>query len=383
MKKLILLTAALVLFGCGEQPKEDNSGQDAALAAAANNLKVVESDFVPESISEDGSLTASSVPGKVHSKGGPEKDDICKDLDFIECQPRLIRAYMKWGRFAVALTHKLVFDVAVALKDTPDDSNGSVNLPEEKLTVQYNKTSLKVFEFLILTNNQPAGYVKANDGEYHIQLDISLLEKNDPNSKGGKVDIAVNFTDKKNWTSKMSITEALCDTLEPDAPESIVIDVQRQDGIWKGQTLLYNGISTAAKEDQSCDLAANDDDALTVYTEFAANRQVAKAGMFLMKRTKNDVSDIANFGINNYCDNYADLCQKLADEIGSTPALVDAYLNGLQNPYCMQRGSRDVTFNSDCSSHSEDIGSASFLPNSNWITPFDFYQMTIDLPNQL
>lgn len=382
MKKILIATAALLFIGCGEQPKENDTGEDAALSAAASQLKTLEEEFIPESISDDGSLQTSSASGNL-SKGSPDSDDICKDLDFIECQPRLIRAYLRYGRLSVAMTYKIVKDVALALKDTPNNSSGRVTLEDENLVIEFQKTSFKKFQFLVISGIEPVGYVSADNGSYHIQFNISALEKDDMNSKGGKIDIQVNYTDRKNWESQLAINDVLCDTFDPASPEAVSIGVQRQQGIWKGQTLLYSGIAAAPEADKSCDLAPSDENGVAIYTEFVANRSVAKAGMYLMKRTKADVSDIQNFGINSYCTNYPDNCLKMAHDLGTTQEDLTAYLNTFVNPYCMRRGSKNVTFNDDCSDVSADVANASYLPNASWMTPLDFYQMTIELPTGL
>src|SRR5689334_14314920 len=108
MKRQLLqlssLTMIFVLAACA--PKKEMS-PDESLSLATANLKAVEAEYVPESISDTGATVSTSATTSAN--------DICAGVDFVQCQPRLIRAYLLYGRASVALTLKVVTDVAKQL----------------------------------------------------------------------------------------------------------------------------------------------------------------------------------------------------------------------------------------------------------------------------
>jgi hypothetical protein len=256
-------------------------------------------------------------------------------------------------------------------------------LNEENITIQYNKRSYGDFDFLVIKDSKPVGLVSAKPDSYTLQFDIGLLEKDKTDSRGGKMDIKVTYADKNNWSSEITITDLKCNVNKPEDPEKVRLHVSKNNNLWNGQSMFYNGTAAAFGVNRACDTVATDDTALVIYTDFVADRSAAKAAMYMMKRTETSTALIENFGLNGFCTQYADLCASLASAIGSTPSAVATHLSTLENPYCMQRGSPAVLFNNTCEAISENVSGAAFLANDGWLAPSDFHALTVSIPEQL
>lgn len=379
----LLLVPAVLLMGCAPELPETDSAT--TLNAMATNLKSVEDRYLPESISENGTVSTASLKPSISSAitSQAAEPDICDGLDFIKCQPRLLRAYLLYGRGAVAITSTIVTNVARDLSKAPDNSSGTFHDQEKNLTIEYKKRSLVDFDFLISQGGQPVGRVSANPQLYTIQFDVGILEKDKPDSRGGKIDIQVKYTDRTHWTSQIMVTDMLCNVAKPDDPETGRINVTRNGEVWSGQSMFYNGIAGSFSASKSCATAASDQTGLVVYSDFVADRLAAKAALYVLKRTETSTALIDTFGFNKMCANYPDFCQSLATTLGTTPVSVETSLNQLTNPFCMRRGSMDVTWNSKCETLSSRVADEPFLTNSNWITPYDFYRSEVVIPTKL
>lgn len=380
-RSIPLILATFTAVGCSELPEEENANNE-VIAAVASKLKTVEENYLPESIQDNGSLTSASLKSNapISNQVSAQDDDICAGLNIIECQPRLIRAYIMYGKGAVALTHQVVLSVARDLSNAPNNSSGTINAPEKNLRIEYNKRTVLDFDLLISQGSSPVGRVSANADLYKIQFDLGILEQDKPGSRGGKIDIEVKYNKSSDWTSQVTVSNLLCNSQKPDDPETARISVGRKDGIWKGRSMFYNGIAAAYNGTKSCDTPATDDIGLVTYTDFVADSSAAKAKIYVMKRSETSTSAIQNFGFNLFCTNYPDLCQSLATSLGSTTQIVDSLLGQMTNPYCVLRGSPVVTWNSECRGSSTAVADEPFLANESWMAPIDFYQLDVSIP---
>ncbi len=380
---LMILLSASILMSCADKLEESDSN-NGSLSVVASNLKAVQNEYVPASISDDGNNSIGGADDSTSSaiSSDPNKD-ICAGLDFTACQPRLIRAYLMFGRAAVALTSQIVVSVAGNLSQTPNNSSGVIQIPEKNLTVKYNKRSLLDYDFLILSGNIPVGRVSANPKLYNVQFDTEILDQGKPGSRGGKIDIQVKFTDSQHWFSQISVSDLHCNPSKPDDPTAARIAVTRNAGLWSGQSMFYNGIAAQFSTVKSCSQTASDATGLAIYTDFVADHIAAKAALYMMKRTETSTANIQNFGFSGLCSNYPDFCQGLATANSTTVSALSTYLGGMSNPYCVQRGTATVTFNSNCSSLSPSVANQAFQANDKWVSPSVFYQTSVVIPSSL
>ncbi|GEM_PF-4203454 len=384
--KTMLLVAIISLLHVACAPnKNDSTENDPAIEAMSSQLRSVGDEFLPASVYEDGraSTSAKISANKLATNSNNQNNDICAGVDFIECQPRLIRAYLQMGRESVYTTQRIVSDVARSLSGVSNNTSGEFRSTENGYSIAYNKRSSTDFDFLILENNVSIGRVSAQNGNYNVQFDLNVLDKNKADSNGGMVDIQVKLTDSTHWESQITFSGLKCNVNKPDDPETARIFVVRKGDLWTAQSGFYNGIGAQYNGTKSCSTPASDATGVVIYTNLVADRTAAKAAMYLMRRNEHSVAQLQNFGINNYCQNYPDLCQSLATASGQSTQAVAAFLGALQNPYCVHRGNAQVFWNSDCSNVSAAVAQEPLLPNTSFLSPYDFYRLNIVIPNQL
>ena len=157
-----------------------------------------------------------------------------------------------------------------------------------------------------------------------------------------------------------------------------MIELTKNGKLWHGLSMFYNGRSGKLGKSVSCDSPETDADSIVAYTDFVADRSASKASIYLMQRNESSTENIQDYGMNNLCSNYPAVCEAIGD-IDS----VDNYFSGLDNPFCVERGTRDVVFNSTCEAQSQLVSETPFKDNNSWITPTDFYQMDLTLPDSL
>lgn len=375
LSHILILAMTSLLAACGAKEKKDDGSE--AILAMNSNLQAIETGFVPESISDSGSSVAPAMAKN------SDNEDICEGLDLIQCQPRLIRLYLVWGRGAVGLARGLVSEFAGHMKGVEDGASGTFYDEAANSSVYYSKRSALDFDLVVLKGNQPVARVSANPLLYTIQFDLNELDKDKPNTRGGKIEIQVAYADRSNWKSRITVTGQKCNPLKPDDPENARIDMNRAGELWSGQAMFYSGTSATFGIEKSCNLQPGDNTSLLTYTDLVADRKVAKANLYMFKRTETSTAQIQNFGLPSFCENYPDYCQSIAVANNTSPAALDNLLNGHQNSYCVQQGRRDVTFNSTCEGVSPTVSEAPFLDNSNWVTPSDFSRLEIQIPNRI
>lgn len=387
--RLFLLSTALVFLGCAPQKQEAQpTDVDPAILAMSSQLKAVGDGYLPESVTDDGKEKAgqgsSAGSEKIHQ--GPSSkatSDICEGLGFLECQPRLVRAYLMMGRRGVETTQKIVTDLARSLAGVADNTTGEFVSVEQKLKIIYNKRSSTDFDVLMIQNGIPVGRFTATPTHYDVQFDMEALEKDKPESRGGRMDIQVKFTDSQNWESQMTATQLNCNIEKPDDPENARIVVTRQGELWNAQSMFYSGISAQYSSEKTCASVPSDNTGLVIYTDLVADRKAAKEAFYVMKRTETDTDHLQNFGFNRFCSNYSDFCQSLAAAMGVSSEVLSAQLSQLQNPFCVRRGTATVAANSNCQELSERVAQEPFLENANWLSASQFYQLKISIPDHL
>lgn len=375
LKLSVLTLAGLLVTACDGQPIIDTEND--GFSVTTTNLQAVEAEFVPESISNDTGATTSSI------RTASTNEDICAGVDFIQCQPRLIRAYLLIGKSAVAITHKIVLSVARDLRKAPDNSSGVIHVEDQNLTVEYKKRSLLDYDFLVIKDGFPAGRVLASPSLFNIQFDLNIVDADKPESRGGKIDVQVQFTDHKHWHSEVVITGAKCNPNKPDDPENGRIAVTRIGDLWNAQAMFYNGIAANYSGPKSCSQVPSDATGLVFYNDVVADHAAAKAALYMMKRTETSTANLENFSLPNICSSYPDLCQAMATALGATTTDLNNYLGTLGNPWCVKRGSREVTFNDNCAALSPVVAATPFTPNAGWMSPYDFYRLDISIPEHL
>lgn len=385
-KMILTLTVITLLHvACAPNKKEEkNNTEDPAIGAMSSQLQSVGDEFLPASVNENGVATMSvqNASNKL-SRLDSNTKDICAGVEFIECQPRLIRAYLQIGREGVYSTQRLVSGIARSLSGVQDGTSGEFRDDAKNVRITYSKRSAVDFDVLMFEGNVPAGRISAKSGVYNIQFDMGIVDKDKPGNLGGKMDIQVNYVDRTNWDSQITITGIGCNPAKPEDPETARLHVTRKGDVWHAQSMFYNGLAGYYAGAKSCSVKGNDTTGLVIYTDLVADSTAAKAALYLLRRNEQSVAQLQNYGINSYCQNYPDLCQSLATAIGQSASNVSTHFTGLKNNYCVHRGNSQVFWNNDCNNVSATIASTPLSQNSQFLSPFDFYRLNVVIPNSL
>ena len=362
MKKIIsavaVIACSLILANCGTTASSDG-GTTATTSTVVTNLETVESNLVPDSLDYTQNSAAASVSAsiKAESDGNP----CAEAADLFDCQPILLQLYMDMAKMVLGAVTDIISGVGTEMGDVEDGASGTVSW--ETTSVQYSKTTDTDYSIILSESSVPIGYIDVNDNVYTVKMNLDNLPEEDTGGAAGQIQATVTYTDENTWSITFLLTGMACATDDVAAPERIQIQVDKVSGLWTGKAMLYsprwvgNGLT--------CSSEATDDTSMDFYTDFVGNDAAAKASVYMMQRNKNSLDDIANYGMDAIGDGFG----------GNTSAYV--------NPFCNPAGTLDALWGNNCSAINATVSAADYSASSNWVTPYDFYQLAITIPSSL
>lgn len=369
MKKLSMLfylvLFAVITTACGGNNDGGSSTQNTTTTVVSNNLQNISNNFTPSSLDYSSSINKPNTFMYQKSNGDP-----CEGLDLFACQPVLLRLYLDMGQMFLDSAREIVSEIGTNIGDVPDGGSGTASEGDE--TIDYSKTSSTDFSILMKKSGSPAGYVDVNGNQYTILLDLANMPDDSGNSdmQTGKVEIDVTYTDDATWSITVFIAGMACQANDPRAPERVSIQISRANGLWTGKAMLYNGRWFSGISDTStpsCEIAESDAISMNMYTDFVGNNTASKVSVYMMSRTKSDLSDITDFGMDNLSTNFG----------------IPFDTSNYGNPFCNSASDLTALWDNDCSSIDTTVGAASYGASSDWIVPSIFYQQTITIPTAL
>jgi hypothetical protein len=271
------------------------------------------------------------------------------------------------------------------------DSKAGVVI-DDYTTIDYIKSAATQYSILAKAGADSYFYFNSNNTSYSLQIDFSKIPAakraaSDPSQ--GKVTVTLNYTDNSHWTLSLLASDFACNESDPKAPEKIKIVMHKNDSTWSGKAMLQNSRSMKGNteaEPVSCTTTASDDNSSSTYTEFVGDHTATKASVYLMKRniTATTSTDYAaSYALNNLCASYyANFSFLNAGVCESTLAtLLGEPMSTYTNPFCNVRGTNLGVWNSNCSSTSTAVSSASFDDSEvTWVSPAALYAESITLP---
>lgn len=375
-----LLASSLYIQGCGE--KEADNEIDPAVVQMSQSLEAVERDFLPAPLELKGTAAE-----KISQK---TEEDICGDDDLFTCQPKLLKFYVQNSKQAFAFARIATMQAAFGLGRLPDGSSGQVRVEKDNVDIIFNKRSALDFEILVKKDGQSLGYIKSNNKNYHIQYDLDKDVNKDPNSLGGKIDIAVTYTGRKSWVTDVLITDVACNPIKVKDPRTARIKVERENDKWTGSATWHSDIAGNFSSDVSCNTPGSDEHGLVTYTEFVSNNEASRGALYIMKQNESSTNNIAAYGVNQLCANYEALCQAMGESFGlpteTAKVTIENLLSIATNPFCIKpstSGNAVTDWNNDCSSISQEIANKPYLATSEFIAPSTFKDLSIQLPETL
>lgn len=358
----IVMTLVLFVQACGLSTSTSDSGsQD-----MADNLETVSNSLVPDSLDYSANLEASLSGGQyLLADTGDTGDPCAQSDDLYDCQPVLLQLYMSLAKDFIDVAKEIVSGSSAAIAEAPDGSSGSSTF--EDMTVEYSKTTGSDYSIFLSSGSSPLGYIDVADTEYVIQMDLTAMDE----TMEGSIDIRVSYTDEDTWSITTFVVGMACDDSDARAPERIELIVNKDSSVWQGKAMIYNGRWLYGVGDSSgdpdCDVSESDELSMNIYTDFVANNLAAKASVYMLSRTVDDLSNIDDYSMDQFAENY------------SSTDDTDDYTN----PFCNPAGTLDALWGDDCTTTDTDVAAMSYSSSSNWVTPYDFYQLEIDLPDSL
>lgn len=354
--KIILFLVALSCINCSSTGAgTTTTASSTTTSDTVSDLEAVSAGFTPASL-ENGNET-----GSISVKQGGSDPCATAD-DLYDCQPILLRVYLDLARTFIDLTKTVIEEVGEGIGDLPDGSIGAVVV--EGQTINYSKTSDSLYSILIEENEQPAAFFEVNGSASTLKLDLDNLS--DAGGQEGQVDVALTYTDAENWSVVIFVAGMECDASDPRAPERIHVRVARSGGVWTGKAMFYNG-RWLADDDISCSTTETDALSMNFYTDFVGNDTAARASVYMLSRSKSDLSDIEDFSMARFAENFGSLDDTTA----------------YSNPFCNPAETLEAVWDDDCSSLDATLSATAYGSADDWIVPSEFYQTTITLPTSL
>lgn len=350
---VVLVFLALNLSHCGSSAT--GSGSGGTTTTAVTNLETVSGELTPDSLNYAQNSASVSAPTKAASEGDP-----CAVVgDLFACQPILLQLYMDLAQDILDTVIDIIGGAGTAMGNVADGASGTATW--EGISVQYSKTSATDYSILLLQNAIGLGYVDVSGTTYTLKMNLDGIGQ----GGAGQFETVVNYTDANTWTIDLLLAGMECQTDDVPAPERIKITVGKASGVWTGKAMLYNPLWIG---DNTCSSTATNATAMTFYTDFVGNDTAAKANVYSMPRSKTDLSDIADWGMNNFESNFG-------DGFGDTSAYI--------NSFCNPAGTLTALWNNDCSTYDAALGAASYGSADDWVTPNALYQLAVDVPDSL
>jgi hypothetical protein len=367
IRRLVFSLAAVVftstISSCNQA--SSTAGED----AVDTNLAAVSSGMLPKS------LTYSSGTRTLSDTRNP-----CAGYNLYSCQPVLLRLYMYMAKQMFDMTRQIFANVKEKVKTLPSGSSGTGEVIQGVGTLDYKKTSSSVFSLLIkqTSTQTPIVYLDASENAYTIKSNISTMSEGE---SSGKIEIAVTFTNENTWSISVLLTDQDCEANDVRAPRSMRIIVNKADGIWKGKAQLYNGVwMTTGGSDPTCSTQPADSTSMNFYTDFVADDTAAKANVYMMPRDKNSLTDIVNWGMDSFCTKFLSGVLDCANWYNSQNG---ANVLEYKNPFCNPENTKVAVWNDSCGTYSSAVSTADLGAASDWVTPYDFYQLSASVPSSL
>lgn len=351
--QIIVIFFTVSLMGCSST---GGGSEENTTSNVTSDLDTISQNFTPSSL-ESGSNTTGTLV-----KYAEGEDPCAESEDLYDCQPVLLRLYLAMAQSFLDMTKDIVEEIGLNLGELPDGSQGIESIEGE--TIHYSKESSSSFSIILEGVAGPMAYFDIAGTVYTLQMDLDNLEK--AGDASGKLEIVVNYESETSWSINIFILEMDCDASDPRAPERIYIQVTRSGDFWIGKAMFYNG--RWLSEPVSCEVLESDEDSINFYTNFVASDIAAKASVYMMSRSKNDLSDMEDFGMDQFSINFSQQGTNTSD---------------YQNPFCNPASTLDALWNDDCSLIDSSVGSTDYGPSTDWTLPSDFYQQTITLPSSL
>lgn len=347
-----LFVAAIFSTSC-EQPEEKKKLEN--VNGATENLTKVNQNFTPASLQSSGTSASLNLT-----------DTTTTGLDFFSLQPTFLKTYLTMGQSMVSLTTLMVSNFALVLADKEVGKSGSEQVTDDEdgssFTIDYTITSETAYKATIVTDKGRFLHLSVDKNAEGKDVYRTILDlENDPDREEDstsfkRVVTDVVFTSETDFDVEVVLTGAECDSSNISSPSFINIIIDKEGDTWKGKSMFY--FPRWLDRSATCDTEANADNQLYMYTDFVGNDTNTTASLHMANGTFDNVDNIGDFNIENFCTNFSDNC--VEGKFGSGAVIEDTYIN----PFCATAAGA-VTWNGACG----DLPASDYGPAADWKTP--------------
>jgi hypothetical protein len=206
------------------------------------NVTTIEESFKPGAL-------ALQTEGALRLQDGPQENPCAEFegegvLTVAKCQPNLLGVYLDIGKMPLTMARKLIPGVSKLIKDELDRPDGKATgriVFEDEVhgkgltTIDYEVLGGTNLRF-ILDNDDDHLFV---DIQSTAQYHLAVRMKNSAAGQPDAFDADVAFADKDNWSTTSRVAHDDCPG-EGDGPKNIMIHTVRENGLWKGKSMLYD-----------------------------------------------------------------------------------------------------------------------------------------------
>jgi len=293
--------------------------------------------------------------------GNGDGEGPCKGLGFFDCQPVLVKLYLKISRDMVERLAKHVKQSAGLLK-VADKVRGEI-IPKEGQweRIEYRITSATDMEFLFSDKSGKALHLTIAEKKY------SLEARHDSSGDGpsGFHSVTVDYLDEDSWTAEIRVKQE-CDENDPQAPGTIGIRMEKTIGLWQGKAMLFS----PRWPQGGCSDPFTKEGSIAIYTDFVGESQFTTASLLMIPTDVKTLTDNAtSYNIENLCTNFPAFCN------GAT-----AFEEALpKNPFCSKpNGTHD--WDTKCAESAvAEVANGVYSASSEWIPPEELGAMTLSV----
>lgn len=323
---------------------------------------------------EEGPCFKDANANKKHDKG--------ETVGFLECQPILTRIFLKVAADSMKQVAKIIKGSAQKVKGATA-SQGTVTIADsdEFSAIDY-KIEPKHLEFLFKDKAGKAAlkatFQNKDDVKVYTVDDVGLGLTPDGADMTFLKHVDVTFTNAKKWDTSIKLQAAKCNDKDPQAPQAIVISMNRNETLWEGKSNLW--MPRWPKGGCSDPITATS--GISIDTDITGEKQFTTGGTYLVPLTVDslDFESIKTYPITAMCENfpkadYPSLCHE-----GGT--VLDNQILPSSHVFC-SKADLTYSYGGPCTGSEFPNVAAGTFGSHPWVSPKELSELTVTVPDSL
>ncbi len=226
-----------------------------------------------------------------------------ESVGFLECQPILTRLFLNVAADSMKQLAEVLKDSAEKIKDLESDA-GKVELPSDERfsAIQYKVEGETKMEFVFLSKEGTAVLrVKLDDKVYTLD-DLTLGASDIVEDQRFFKHVLVNFSDEKKWDTRVELKAVKCNPEDPQAPQNMVITMNRSDTLWEGKSNLW----MPRWPQGGCEDPITETSGISIDTDITGEKAFTTGGTYIVPLTvaSLDFESIKQYALTKICENF-------------------------------------------------------------------------------